>query len=86
MVTDFRDGVVVGHIGGVVARLVDGHASELLDGAVQLEPALINWRRKFELFLSMFYPFIQVNIELKAVSNFPSSFVMARFYKYDKIC
>ena len=34
----------------------------------------------------MFYPFIQVNIELKAVSNFPSSFVMARFYKYDKIC
>ena len=40
MVTDFRDGVVVGHIGGVVARLVDGHASELLDGAVQLEPFL----------------------------------------------
>ena len=41
MVTDFSDGVVVGHIGGIVARLVDGHASELLDGAVQLEPALI---------------------------------------------
>ena len=42
VVTDFSDGVVVGHIGGIVARLVDGHASELLDGAVQLEPALIN--------------------------------------------
>ena len=40
MVTDLSDGVVVGHVGCVVARLVDGHVAKLLDRAVQLKPSL----------------------------------------------
>ena len=40
MVTDLSDCVVVGHVGGVVAGLVDGQVAVLLRGAVQLKPPL----------------------------------------------
>jgi len=55
VVTNFCHSVIVGHIGSVVARLIDGKLAGLLNGAVPLEPPLQTFEFNFKFTMIKFY-------------------------------